>query len=65
MTVVAAGQAATKLRNRTPEERRRARGAPPESETRTTASLWPKYTGIWADEVFQSAFLGAISQKLS
>jgi hypothetical protein len=36
MTVVAAGQAATKLRHRTPEERRRARAAPPESETRTT-----------------------------
>src|SRR5215218_3062312 len=32
MTVVAAGQAATKLRHRTPEERRRARAAPPEQK---------------------------------
>ena len=34
--VAAVGQAAIKLRHRTPEERGRARATPPESETRTT-----------------------------
>ena len=59
-----AGQAVTKLRHRSPEERRRARAARVRDPHHTT-TLWPKYTEIRADKVFHSAFLGAISRKLS
>jgi hypothetical protein len=45
MTVVVAGEAATKLRHRTPEERRRARAAPPESRARATAYGEPTKIG--------------------